>query len=87
MTDDLSSLILGQQAGRFASPPPAVKGEVAAYSAGDLFVVVPDYDPHVRFGPCEWIGPKNPARGDRCLVVFDDEREPWVIVPGTFTSS
>jgi hypothetical protein len=42
-------------------------------------------DPQLRFGPCPWVGPEDAAAGDTCLVVFDDEREPWAIVPGTFT--
>jgi uncharacterized Fe-S cluster protein YjdI len=50
-------------------------------------LVVPSYDPQLRFGPCPWIGPDDASAGDVCLVVFDDEREPWAIVPGTFTRS
>lgn len=78
MPEDLSRLIAPKQ------PPPMVKGEVDELDGTDLYVVVPEYDPQLRFGPCEWIGPASPARGDLCLVLFDDEREPWVIVPGTF---
>jgi hypothetical protein len=84
MPEDISELILGEQRGRFRNPPPLVKGEVAENDGGDLYVIVPEFDPQLRFGPCEWIGPTGAARGDLCLVLFDDEREPWVIVPGTF---
>jgi hypothetical protein len=81
---DLSALILGEQRGRFRDPPPMVKGTVAELDGTDLYVVVPEFDPTLRFGPCEWIGAADTSRGDLCLVLFDDEREPWVIVPGTF---
>jgi hypothetical protein len=84
---DLADLILGQQRERFAPPPVAVKGEVAEIDGDDLYLVVPSYDPQLRFGPCPWIGPDDASAGDVCLVVFDDEREPWAIVPGTFTRS
>lgn len=36
-------------------------------------------------GPCMWSpragddGPVYPARGDPALVVFDDERTPWIV--------
>lgn len=81
---DLSELILGEQRGRFRNPAPAVSGVVATTLGApddDLYVVVPEYDPHLRFGPCPFVGPL-PVRGDDCLVIFDDERQPWVVIPG-----
>jgi hypothetical protein len=85
---DLSDLILGEQTGRFREPAPAVAGVIATTLASEddeLFVVIPEYDPNVRFGPCPFTGPL-PTRGDDCLVIFDDERQPWVVVPGAFES-
>jgi hypothetical protein len=81
---DLAELILGEQRGRFRNPPPAVAGVVAEYDGDDLYVVVPEYDPHLRFGPCPFVG-ATPARDDDCLVIFDDERQPWVVLPGLAT--
>lgn len=45
-------------------------------------VVIPDFDPHLRWGPCRWQARSDtalPARGDECLVVFDNRREPWIV--------
>lgn len=79
---DLSDLIYGDDNGRLRPPPPAVQGTVAGYDEDEgLFVVVPEYDAHLEFGPCEFVGPE-PTAGDPCLVVFDNERQPWVILPG-----
>lgn len=78
---ELAEIILGEQRGRFRAPPPAVAGVVAEYADEELFVVVPEFDPQIRFGPCPFVGPL-PERDDDCLVVFDDERQPWVIIPG-----
>jgi hypothetical protein len=82
MATDLSDLILGEQHGRFADPAPVVNGVVADYTGGDLYIVVPEYDPQIRFGPCPFTAPATPARGDECLIVFDDERQPWAFLPG-----
>jgi len=76
---DFSDLLTDR---RFRDAPPAVKGEVATLDDGELYVRIPYYDPQVRFGPCDWIGPADAERGDPCLVVFDDEREPWTFIPG-----
>jgi hypothetical protein len=84
VADDLADLILGQQRGRFREPAPAVAGVVAELDGDDLYVVVPEYDPQLRFGPCPFVG-ATPARGDDCLVIFDDERQPWVVLPGLVT--
>jgi hypothetical protein len=61
----------------------AARGTVAnspADAADDLFVTVDVYDDQLRFGPC-YFAPKAgqlPQRGDECLVIFDEVREPWV---------
>jgi hypothetical protein len=43
-------------------------------------VTLPDFGP-ARFGPCPYptTGPA-PTRGDSCLVVFDNNRDPWVVI-------
>jgi hypothetical protein len=51
MPEPISELILGEQRGRFRNPPPMVKGEVAENDGGDLYVIVPEFDPQLRFGP------------------------------------
>lgn len=45
-------------------------------------VVLPDYDEHLEWGPCPWQSrdaTSLPAKGDKCLVVFDNTRVPWII--------
>lgn len=66
-------------------PPTAVEGRVAndvADAADDLYVILPSYSTRQLWGPC-FFAPKAgqlPAEGDLCLVVFDEERDPWVSV-------
>lgn len=48
-----------------------------------LYVVLPTYDSQFKWGPCPWT-PRGttldfPQGGDRCLVVFDETRTPWVV--------
>lgn len=51
------------------------------------YVVVPSRSPIHRWGPAPYsprIEPGGatyaiPSRGDRCLVAFDDEDQPWII--------
>lgn len=59
---------------------------VVAKTAADfttlLPVVLPDYDPTLTWGPCRWQArdaTSLPAKGDECLVVFDNQRRPWII--------
>jgi hypothetical protein len=45
-------------------------------------VVVPRMSVNLSIGPCPW-GPlrsRLPKRGDRCLVLFDDNNEPWIVM-------
>jgi len=76
---DLSQLIVGDQRTREA--PPAVAGVVERVDGAGVFVTVPEYDPLLHFGPCPYSG-NAPAKGAECLVIFDDERQPWVMIPG-----
>lgn len=81
--EDISTLIYGRDAAALQAPATAVEATVAEYvdAATGVYVTIPSFDVGQRFGPCRFVGPA-PARGDACLVVFDEEREPWVIVPG-----
>lgn len=47
-----------------------------------LTVTLADFDDGRQlFGPCPWVPRADmlPARGDRCLVVFSDADDPWVV--------
>lgn len=58
-----------------------------ATDVGDeVRVIVPGFDDGAEFhGPCRWApragddGPVYPTRGDHALVVFDDDRTPWIV--------
>lgn len=70
----------------YEAPPDAVahRGVVVAAPAklGDPFTVqVPDFDDlHVsQIRRYEYRGATLPAAGDECLVVIDDNSEPWVV--------
>lgn len=45
-------------------------------------VILPDFDEQLRWGPCRWQSRDDvtlPARGNHCLVVFDNRNQPWVV--------
>lgn len=51
-----------------------------------VWVVIPSFDPELRFGPCPWSpmiasGDEylTPSRGDRALVSVTEEGEAWVV--------
>jgi hypothetical protein len=47
-----------------------------------VYVTIPTLG-NLRLGPCRWQsrdGVSFPARGDFCLVIFDNDNEPWVAV-------
>lgn len=47
-----------------------------------LSVRIPDMNPDLSFSGVKWQSRDNttlPARGDECLVIFDNDREPWVV--------
>lgn len=65
-------------------PLGAYAGEIAADAEVDepVPVTLGAFDGGLHlFGPCPWMprGDVLPTRGDRCLVVFDDDGAPWVI--------
>lgn len=46
-------------------------------------VVIPEFDVAQRWGPCKW-QPRGdvttfPARGDSCIIIFDNNRDIWII--------
>lgn len=47
-----------------------------------VMVSLPGLTPGHEYGPCPWMprGVDAPAVGDRVLVGFDDDSEPWVVV-------
>ena len=45
-------------------------------------IIIPDFDTHLQWGPARWQtrdATTLPQKGDLCLVVFDNRRQPWVI--------
>jgi hypothetical protein len=48
-----------------------------------VYITIPDLDDSLKLGPCRW-QPRDavslPAKGDDCLVILDNDREPWVVV-------
>jgi hypothetical protein len=48
-----------------------------------MFVTIDDFaEGKQRFGPCYWTpqGSNLPVRGDKVLVAFDSNQEPWVVM-------
>jgi hypothetical protein len=47
-----------------------------------LMVILPDWDDTLEWGPCRW-QPRDavtlPKKGDECLVLLDNNRQPWVV--------
>ncbi len=75
--------------GKFASDADAV---------GDLLpVIIPTFgdseNSDITWGPCswapEWGDSTLPRKGDPCLVMFDDQRRPWVMrwIPSFYVPS
>lgn len=45
-------------------------------------VILPEFDEHLEWGPCRWQSRDAvslPAKGDSCLVIFDNRRQPWIV--------
>lgn len=73
-------------------PPDQFEGQVAHYAiigatatdmADLLPVIIPEFDPHLLWGPCRWQSRDAislPAKGNPCLVMFDNRRDPWIVV-------
>lgn len=44
--------------------------------------VITDIDPTLKLGPSRWQARDAvslPASGDDCLVIFDNDNEPWIV--------
>jgi hypothetical protein len=59
-------------------------GKIARGAAGlgdTVDVVIRQFDPDLRFGPCRWQlnGNLLPQRGQDCVVSFSEEQRPYVI--------
>lgn len=51
--------------------------------ANEVPVIIPDFDVTLQWGPCKWQSRNDitlPQKGDQCLIVFDNRREPWIVV-------
>lgn len=66
---------------------------VIADAPGDfdekVYVTIPAFDPQLQWGPCRWQSrdaTSLPGRGDACLVVFDENQEPWIPLWWPFNS-
>jgi hypothetical protein len=73
-----------------ADTPGAWEATIAAVTPDGAEVVISGFDTDRRWGPCPYeprvalddddaLYLREPVRGDRALVVFDDNREPWVV--------
>jgi hypothetical protein len=54
-----------------------------------VMVNLPDFSPDHQVGPCMWQSRDDvnmPTRDDRCLVVFDNRGQPWVLAWWPFIS-
>lgn len=67
---------------RRAAAYEAVVLDSAAGPSDPVRVALVNYDAELAFGPGPWT-PRGdgvlPVRGDRALVVFSDERVPWIL--------
>ena len=59
-----------------------IANDIQDPATDELFVTIEAYDGHrQRWGPCQWVPASAlPSRGDDCLVVFDEDEVPWVLV-------
>lgn len=67
----------------------AIVAEPATDMDTKIHVVIPGFSDGLQVGPCRWQArdaTSLPARGDRCLVTFDDHHEPWVPIWWPFDS-
>lgn len=65
------------------------QGAVAGYFAKNVtdileetYVILPSFDHQLQWGPCIWQARDAttlPGKGDPCLVLFDNDRRPWVV--------
>lgn len=70
---DRTVLNSGQWFAQVVAPLPATLGT-------EVYVVIPDIDPHIKWGPCRWVGHALPGVGADALVIFDNRQHLWVMV-------
>lgn len=49
--------------------------------AEKAYVIIPSFSSSLEWGPCRWQSrdaTSHPSRGDLCLVLFDEAKQPWV---------
>lgn len=72
-----------------APAPPQLRNEWRGKFADNIlnfndpaYVIIPNLDPNLKIGPCRWQARDSatlPTRGKDCLVIFDNNNEPWVV--------
>lgn len=77
-------------------PDPLVGSAWSATFAEDVsditepaVVVIPAFDPVQQWKGCRWQSRDAltlPNRGDRCLVIFDETVQPWVVAWWPYTT-
>lgn len=78
--------ILRRESKAANSSHPIYKGlfaQDASSLTDEVEVVIPAFSRRFRHGPCRFPNCNNgalPVREDECLVVFDEEGDPWVVV-------
>jgi hypothetical protein len=67
---------------RGVGTPTAVQGYIAAVDGADVYAILPAFDTTHRWGPLLGVeDASGVAPDDDCLVVFDEDREPWLVAP------
>lgn len=62
--------------------PNAVAGVIADVDGDDVYAILPSFDALQRWGPLFGVGSAaGLARGDECLIVFDETGDPWYVAP------
>ena len=61
----------------------AVVATSATDVADTVSVIIPAWDDLQTWGPCRWM-PRGdsltfPQKGDKALIIFDDDRYPWIV--------
>lgn len=90
----MSSIANVRRRARQSGPAPAqawsafIAEDVADFADGAMVTLLAFPDPTLRWGPCRWQSRDAvtlPQRGDRALVVFDENDELWVVAWSPFS--
>lgn len=64
-----------------AQTPPAYSGEVSRLDGqGNVFVTAPGLSGDYEHGPVKLTSAATPVEGQGCLLIFDEERVPWILL-------